>query len=393
MRFRKKSQGGGSAPKNVRFIHTGDWQLGMTRHFLEEEAQARFTQARFDAVRAIGKLAQEEHASFVLVCGDVFESNLVDRKTVLRALEAMASIPVPVFLLPGNHDPLDAASVFRSSTFKSKKPPNVRLLADTKPVAIEPGVELVGAPWHTKRPLADLVSQAVNQIPRSTGVIRIVAGHGDLDSLSPNQDNPALISSREVERAISEELIHYVALGERHSVTRGSDTDRVWFSGTPEATDYLEEKSGCALIVDVSPSQCQVQEKKTGSWQFVHRSFEFSADIDVGQLESFLKDTVNKDKTIVRLGLKGVLSLEGKARLDELIQEHQNLYAAIVVWERVSNIVLKPTDLDLEKLSLSGFAKEALAKLQVMASDPSCDRAMAQDAICLMYRLSRGKSS
>jgi DNA repair exonuclease SbcCD nuclease subunit len=331
----------------------------MTRHFLEEEAQARFTQARFDAVRAIGKLAQEEHASFVLVCGDVFESNLVERKTVLRALEAMASISVPVFLLPGNHDPLDAASVFRSSTFESKKPPNVHLLADTKPVAIEPGVELVGAPWHTKRPLTDLVSQAVNQIPRSAGVIRIVAGHGDLDSLSPNQDNPALISSREVELAIREGLIHYVALGERHSVTRGSDTDRVWFSGTPEATDYLEEKSGCALIVDLSPSQCQVHERKTGSWQFVHRSLEFSTDADINQLESFLKDTVNKDKTIVRLGLKGVLSLEGRARLDELIQEHQNLFAAIVVWERESNIVLKPTDLDLEKLSLSGFAKEA----------------------------------
>lgn len=379
--------------KNVRFIHTSDWHLGMTRHFLEKEAQARFTQARFDAVRAIGDLARQEQASFVLACGDLFESNLVDRKTILRALEAMASIPVPVFLLPGNHDPLDAASVYRSTTFESRKPSNVHLLMDTKPVTIEPDVELVGAPWPNKRPLTDLVLKATSQIPRSTSSIRIVAGHGDLDSLSPNQDNPALISLREVELAIKEGLVHYLALGERHSITSGSDTNRVWFSGSPETTDYLEEKSGHVLLVDVGPSQCRILEKRTGSWRFIHRSFEFLSDIDIDELESFLKDTVNKDKTIVRLALKGVLSLEGKARLDDLIQEHQNLYAAIDVWERESQIVLKPTDSDLQKLSLGGFAKEALDKLRAMASDSSQDRAMAQDAISLMYRLSGGKPS
>jgi uncharacterized protein YhaN len=30
----------------VRFVHTADWQLGMRRHFLDEEAQGRFDQAR-----------------------------------------------------------------------------------------------------------------------------------------------------------------------------------------------------------------------------------------------------------------------------------------------------------------------------------------------------------
>ena len=38
----------------VRFVHTSDWQLGMTRHFLEGEAQARYTAARIDAIRSIG---------------------------------------------------------------------------------------------------------------------------------------------------------------------------------------------------------------------------------------------------------------------------------------------------------------------------------------------------
>ena len=84
----------------MRFLHTSDWQLGMTRRFLSEEAQARF-----DAIRTIGRIAREKQCQFMLVCGDSFESNQMDRKTVARAIEALKEVSVPVYLLPGNHDP------------------------------------------------------------------------------------------------------------------------------------------------------------------------------------------------------------------------------------------------------------------------------------------------
>ena len=73
----------------IRFLHTADWQLGMTRHFFSEGVQERFAQSRFDAIRELGRIAKEEDCRFMVVCGDVFESNLVDRKTVSRALEAL----------------------------------------------------------------------------------------------------------------------------------------------------------------------------------------------------------------------------------------------------------------------------------------------------------------
>gem|GEM_PF-6437436 len=38
----------------IRFIHSADWQLGMTRHFLSPDAQARFSQARIDVITSIG---------------------------------------------------------------------------------------------------------------------------------------------------------------------------------------------------------------------------------------------------------------------------------------------------------------------------------------------------
>ena len=63
----------------MRFLHTGDWQLGMTRHFLNDGAQARFTEARFQAVVRMAEIAREEGCSFAVVAGDVFETNQVGR--------------------------------------------------------------------------------------------------------------------------------------------------------------------------------------------------------------------------------------------------------------------------------------------------------------------------
>src|SRR4030042_1835269 len=135
----------------VRFLHTSDWQLGMTRYFFSEGAQERFNQARFDAIRALGRIAGESNCQFVAVCGDVFESNQVDRKTVARALEALKEVPVPVWILPGNHDPLNEASVFSSKSFAQGKPAPVNVLTDATPIQVEGNVELVGAPWLSKR--------------------------------------------------------------------------------------------------------------------------------------------------------------------------------------------------------------------------------------------------
>ena len=55
----------------IRFLHTSDWQWGMTRHFFSEGAQERYSQSRFDAIRSMGQIAKENECRFMLVCGDL----------------------------------------------------------------------------------------------------------------------------------------------------------------------------------------------------------------------------------------------------------------------------------------------------------------------------------
>src|SRR6185437_10083706 len=130
----------------MRFLHTADWQLGMTRHFLAGDAQPRYSAARRDAVAALGALAAEVGAEFVVVSGDVFEHNQLAPQVIGQSLEAMRAIGIPVYLLPGNHDPLDASSVYTSALFTAERPDNVTVLDRAGVHQVRPGLEIVAAP-------------------------------------------------------------------------------------------------------------------------------------------------------------------------------------------------------------------------------------------------------
>ena len=372
----------------VRFLHTADWQLGMTRHFLGSESQPRFAAARVEVIRTIGALAEAEGCSFVVVAGDVFETNHVERQVVERALDAMAATPqVTFFLLPGNHDPLDAASVFRSPTFARHRPANVVVLDQAGAWTVEPGVELIAAPWHHKRPLTDLVAETTRDLV-ADGTVRIVVGHGAIDWLSPDPEHPAVIAAQPLEGAIAEGRIAYVALGDRHSATAVGTSGRIRYAGAPEPTDFREVDPGHVLVVELDGADWSVTPHRVGTWRFVEHEARLSTGADLGVLDAFLEGQADKARTIVRLRLVGQLGLPDHVLLDEILEHHLQLFASLERWDRGSDLVVLPGAGDFGDLQLSGFAHAALEDLEVAVLGP--DAPAAQDALALLYRLSGG---
>lgn len=372
------------------FIHTADWQLGMTRHYLGEDAQARFTQDRFDAITRIGEVAREKSAAFVIVAGDVFEHNRLDRKTVVRALDAMQSIPVPVYLLPGNHDPLDMASIYDSPTFKERCPDHVHVIRDTEPLQVTDGVELIGAPWHSKRPLSDLVVEALADV-EPNGNVRIVLAHGAADILSPNQDDPALINMQDLEDLVESGKVHYVGLGDRHSVTELRP--RVWYSGAHVATDhrdFQQTEPNHILLVDVDAKECHVESVKVGTWSFRRKEWTLTSKEDVDIFEQELEAVPDKQRTILKAGFHGNLDIEQKGRLEALMEHAQDLLASFELWDRKTDLVVTPSDADFERMELKGFARSAFQRIMETASQENPDQQAAQDGLSLIYRLAKG---
>jgi len=375
----------------TKFIHTADLQLGMTRHFLDSDAQPRYTQARFDVVRRIGELASAEGCAFVIVGGDVFESNLLDRKTVIQSLDAMSKIPVPVFLLPGNHDPLNGSSIFRSATFLSNCPANVTVLDTSQPVRLEEsGVEIVGAPWDSKEPLEDLVTKACQGLTSDPGIIRIVVGHGAVDTVVPGFGKTSVIHASDVESFIESGIVHYVGLGDRHSLTEVGGTGRFWYSGSPLVTDYDETMPNYVLVVELSTDEIEVTPHLVGDWRFEREHFNLNNEGDVIALEEWFEQFPDKQRTVVKLDLVGTLSVALAARLDAVLDHNAQRFAAIEQSERASDLHVMPDDSDLSSLAVSGFARSALEELLSAAKENSPDGEEARDALGLLFRISGG---
>ncbi|MTD13048.1 exonuclease SbcCD subunit D [Nakamurella sp. YIM 132087] len=368
----------------MRFLHTADWQLGMTRYFLAGEAQARYTAARIEGIVRIGEVARAHDCAFVLVCGDVFETNAVPPQVVRRALAAMEQIGLPVLLLPGNHDPLDASSVYSSREFLSARPANVTVLsAGSHPVSA--GVEVVAAPWANKRPTEDLVARAVAELP-ADGTLRVVAGHGALDVLSQDRQDVRHIALAGVEAALADGRIHYLGLGDRHSLTDVGATGRVRYPGTHEVTAFDETAPGQVLVVDLSAERVQATAVRVGEWTFTEIDAVLHGAADVDALDARLAALPDKERTVVRLAPSGALTVAERARLDDLLAARGDLFASLRLREDAAVHVLLD-DGDLEALGVGGYARSAAEELAELAAGDGPDAATAGAALTLLHRL------
>jgi DNA repair exonuclease SbcCD nuclease subunit len=371
----------------IRFLHTSDWQLGMTRRSLSEEAHARYTQARFDAIRTMGRTAKEKQCQFMLVCGDSFESNQVDRKTVARAVEALKEVTVPVYLLPSNHDPLNAASVYRSSTFIEKKPAHVHIIENTVPVPVGEGFELVGAPWLSKRPNGNPIVDLINALPPAGRIKRICAGHGIIDIFTPDKEAENVIAASKLEAAISEGKVNFIALGDRHSLTKVGSGDRIWYSGTPESTDFREDHSGFCQIVEMSDDRITTEEVKIGQWSFIEAIVDLNTNDDLESFQKMLENIPNRERSIIKLVLKGSLTLSLHGVLQNHLLAAKDVLAGSVI--NKDNLLVIPNDTDFTNLGFSGFADATVKRLRDKISQGGADDTIARDAFMLLLRLSK----
>lgn len=370
---------------SIRFIHSADWQIGMTRHFLDDDGQARFTEAREQAIRRIAAIADAQRAAFVVVAGDVFDANILGARVVWRALEALSEISVPVYLLPGNHDALDSVSLYRQPEFLRRKPASVTVLDTTEIRTIAPGVELVGVPLRSRKPSRDLVGEVVAGLPsKSAGTVRIVVGHGQPNTMA--LDASAIpIEIEVVEQAIQQRRMDFLALGDRHSTTSVGDTGRIWFAGAPEPTDYDETDAGNVLLVDLDEHTCSVKVEPTGQWQFILLRLDLLPGRSVAIVEAALSTITDPAHRIVKLELIGTITVSEKIAVDRLVEDARQTFAAIERPLHHDDLALMPDDYDDAGMNLSGFAKAAMERIKNQAKEPKAEA--AQNALALLYRL------
>jgi DNA repair exonuclease SbcCD nuclease subunit len=259
------------------------------------------------------------------------------------------------------------------------------VIEDTNPIRVDEGIEIIGIPWASKRPLQDLVTLTTGQLEAAVNTMRVCVAHGMVDSLAPDLDDPALISLSSSEAAIAQNKIHYLALGDRHSLTKVGDSDCVWYAGTPEQTDYNEVKPGFALVVTINEDGVTTKEVNIGKWKFIQREqIDLNTKEDIDALRAWVENLGDKERTVVKLRFVGGLSLSIHGELEELIGHFQEILGAVET--RMDNLVVIPEDADFTDLGFSGFASNTVERLRSNVEDSGPDAVTSRDALALLVR-------
>jgi DNA repair exonuclease SbcCD nuclease subunit len=207
---------------DVVLVHSSDIHVddGLVPDIYEGDG-AGGLRAVLEAGRALG-------AQIALLVGDVFDHNRIPPDLLLRSTELLANAGMDVVILPGNHDPLTADSVYRRSGIADL--PHVRVLGLTHQEAVhfhEHDLEIWG---HAHRSYDNMVPLRAPR-PRSTRwQIALAHGHYEPDGAVPLRPS-WLISDGEIDATGAD----YLALGHwNRPVQVGTGNVPAYYSGSPD---------------------------------------------------------------------------------------------------------------------------------------------------------------
>ncbi len=293
----------------IRLVHSADWQLGA--RFSQFGAKAgQLRAARLTTLQKTLALAVSKQADAFLIAGDLFEDNQVDDALVRAVLDLLGAQPsLPIYILPGNHDPHTGPdSVWQRKAFLNA-PANVHVLRDPGVVDLGGNVRLLAAPLRQKHSSHDpslKFAELATALPAD--VIKIGITHGALAIESKHQPNDFPIALNAATRA----GLDYLAVGHWHNWLADTDGGKIVMPGTPEPDRFANDDSGHVALVEIdSPGQpVRVQKLPVATLAWRAFNFEFlSPEASRTSLAAALAElTPAADHTVLRITLTGTAS-------------------------------------------------------------------------------------
>lgn len=357
----------------VSFLHTADWQLGQTLRMVGPSKAEYLRSARLTAVRNLLELGEELNVDFVVSAGDNFESNQVGRELLRDTKSILEDFPdLPIYIIPGNHDPLMEDYAFRNEPLNSVGN-NVHLLTREQPVEV-PNTSAVLYPGICRKKKSS--QSPLDWVPKSEkdDRIRIGLAHGSWMKLPdlPKDDYPI------GENAAEKYDLDYLALGHWHSTfpdPEGPSSRRTFYSGTPEPTGFNESDSGNVLLVetDSSGDLLEVEKHEVGQYGWIVKECTLSDTVSVDGLKDDLNSTsYDEGNTLLRLKPEGTIPLKAMERFEGLTENLEDSFFYLDV--RDEGLDLAPSEQEVEELVAgTGWLGDAVEYLEKLASGEIVD--------------------
>lgn len=421
------------------FLHLADLHLKARFTKYPVDVAHKLAEARYHSVEELRQRLRREpgRTRCVIIAGDLFDDGQIKAEAGARIFDFLSSFPVPVLVIPGNHDPWEPAAIWHSTPWNRARiesssalatsggagpaipeiasPGVVRLLVDRSPVRFAdlPGVTFFPCPVFSKTS-RDNPTEWIRRFPRREGDgFRVVIAHGcvmDRDNL-PEDDHP-ISPTAPVDLDVD-----YVALGHWHGTliyeahpVRGrmaypgvhepmrfpSGDGGGWRPYSSDQSDrFVDKGPGTALQVSLpAPSAAPVVTPWTiGRLNWVALTRAVASVDDIQRLIDEIGSIEDPERMLLRLTLTGTLPLAALPYLDTLDSIRQRFVHA----EFDAQYHIEPTDAEREAVLGDGIVGKVYRQLQDEASRSDSgsrqpndvDPDLAAEAIRLLYEIAR----
>ena len=342
----------------LRILHTADWHLGRRFPSFQEEAQKKLSRARMDVIARILDVGRRNGVSAVLCAGDLFDEATPTEdfwEGLAKTLRDHPGPHVPIFLVPGNHDPLTSESVWAPThPFRARLPNWVHVVdRDDFEYELAPDVVLYARPCRSKAGEHDL---AMALPARETGDRRIRIGcvHGSTFDMAGYETNFPIGHDAGVQRGLD-----YLAIGDTHSFRDVTDSLPVptVYPGAPEATNFGEPGAGSVALVALfrHGMRPRVEAEPVGLWRWLDMRCR-----DLNALRTLLT-TPDLDRHVVRLRFDMTVTLSEQNEVERILRQLQGTDATV---GRAGILLVDRTDLRLQPGSDGVFPEDLPPVLQ-----------------------------
>ena len=251
------------------------------------------------------RLAATESYDLLLIAGDLFNSNSPSRETVKSVIGHLASLTIPVCILPGDGDCYDEDSIYRRTKFSD----NVHVLVEQPTYRDFPDLELTIA----GRPITSHHDSA----PPLRGITRngsrrwfVAMAHGNLQIVGNAGRSERPIYAQDISACDA----NYVALGDWPIFADYSQSGngRAFYSGAPEPTAVTHKGAGNVASITLSEDGVHVRPVRVGSTEAR------SVKLDVSGLTT--TEIVRKIATLSNPNLMLSITLTGQRTIEQLVK-------------------------------------------------------------------------
>ncbi|WEG12041.1 DNA repair exonuclease [Pullulanibacillus sp. KACC 23026] len=287
----------------IRFIHAADFHLDRPYRGLTPLPNALYSQiieAPFHALHQTITYAIENEVDFILISGDLYDSHnpsLRAEQRFKKEIERLRHLDISVYVIHGNHDPLDSVRLDVSND-------QVEVFSDKVEVKrfIKEGKQTVNL-YGFSYPTRHVTDSMISLYKKESGAdYHIGLLHGSVKG-TIEHDNYAPFTVQE----LIEKDFDYWALGHIHKRERLTDHAPIYYSGTPQGLSVKETGDKGVQLVTLSKRECKVDFLSTASFLFETMTIDIT---EMLTLNDVILEVESRKSLFKETGISGLFRLK-----------------------------------------------------------------------------------